>query len=135
MGMNEDVRGGNETILLVDDEEVLLGLVEPMLSGKGYKVLIARDGLEALEQYKAHQNEIALVFSDIGMPLLNGYDLFMRLKEINPSIRVIIGSGYVDDNQQKDLLKAGVKYFMPKPYDPVEMFTLIREVLDSTAHE
>ena len=133
--MNEDVRGGNETILLVDDEEVLLSLVEPMLSGKGYKVLIARDGLEALEQYKAHQNEIALVFSDIGMPLLNGYDLFMRLKEINPSVRVIIGSGYVDDNQRKELLKAGVKHFMPKPYDPVEMLTLIREVLDSPAHE
>ena len=135
MDMSEGNQQGGETILIVDDEQVLLDLIEAILSRNGYKVLIAKDGLQAIEQYKTHQNEIVLIFSDVGMPNLNGYDMFMRLKEINPSIRVIIGSGYIDDNQKDELLKSGVKRFIPKPYNPPEMLKTIREVLDSTAHE
>ena len=131
MVMNEDVQGGNETILLVDDDQIILDLTGALLSGKGYKVLIARDGVEALDTYRMSQKEIALVLSDVGMPNLDGYSLLIKLKEMNPSIRVIIWSGFFDKSLTSDLLKAGAMGYIEKPCSSTLLLKVLRESLDS----
>ena len=126
-----DMKQKGATILLVDDEEALLSLVKALLVEKGYTVLTARDGLEGLQMYQANQKEIALVLSDVGMPVLNGYDLYLKLREVNPAVRVIIGSGFYDNNMKSELERLGVRHFIQKPYTPEVLLGLIREVLES----
>ncbi len=122
--------GGTETILLVEDEEYLLDLVHLMLESKGYKVHCAKDGVEALELYKLHKREIDLVFSDMGLPGLTGIDEFGKLKEINPNVKVIFASGSFEPGIKLELLKAGVKGFIQKPYMTDEILQILRKVLN-----
>jgi PAS domain S-box-containing protein len=122
--------GGTETILLVEDEEFLLDLVHLMLESKGYKVYSAKDGVEALELYESHKQEINLVFSDMGLPGLTGIDEFRKFKELDPSVKVVFASGFFETNIKSDLLKAGVKGFIQKPYMTDEILQIVRKVLD-----
>ncbi len=124
--------GGTETILLVEDEEMLRELAKMALKGKGYTVITATNGEEAIQIYKARKKEIALVLSDMGLPKLDGYSAFKELKEINPAIKFVIASGYIDPVQKSEILKSGVKEFIQKPYVPNDMLSKIRNVLDLT---
>jgi CheY-like chemotaxis protein len=101
-----------------------------MLESKGYKVHCAKDGVEALELYKSHKQEIELVFSDMGLPGLTGMDEFEKLKEINPNVKVIFASGSFESDIKSELLKAGVKGFIQKPYMTDEILRVLRKVLD-----
>ncbi len=122
--------GGTETILLVENEEFLSDLVHLMLESKGYKVLSAKDGIEALELFTSHKQEINLVFSDMGLPGLAGIDEFKKLKEIDPNVRVIFASGFFEPDIKSELFKAGVKGFIQKPYLTDEILRTLRKVLD-----
>ncbi len=122
--------GGTETILLVEDEEFLLDLVRLMLESKGYTVYGAKDGIEAIELYKLHKEEISLVFTDMGLPGLTGIDQFKRLKEINPNIKVIFASGFFEPDIKSELVKAGATGFIQKPYTTDDVLRTLREVLD-----
>jgi signal transduction histidine kinase/ActR/RegA family two-component response regulator len=122
--------GGKETILLVEDEEFLLDLVRIMLESKGYTVHSAKDGIEAIEQYMMHKEDISLVFTDLGLPGLTGIDQFKRLKEINPNIKVIFASGFFDPDIKSELLIAGATGFIQKPYTTDDVLRKLREVLD-----
>jgi two-component system cell cycle sensor histidine kinase/response regulator CckA len=122
---------GNETILLVEDEDLLLEMMETLLKTRGYGVFTAKDGIEAVELYKQHKNEISLVLTDMGLPKLTGIDEFERLKDINPNVRLIFASGYLDPRAKDDLLKAGAKGFLQKPYVIEEVLKKVREVLSS----
>ncbi|MGA7160867.1 MAG: response regulator [Bacteroidota bacterium] len=124
--------GGTETILLVEDEEMLRELAKMTLKGKGYRVITAANGEEAIEIYKVRNKEIALVLSDMGLPKLDGYSAFKELKIINPAIKFIIASGYIDPGQKSDILRSGVREFIQKPYVPNDMLGKIRNVLDLT---
>ncbi len=86
----KDIHGGSETILLVEDEILLLEFVRSLLESNGYKVLIASDGQEAIEIYTQYQKDIALVISDTGMPKLGGVDEFKKLRKINPGVKIIL---------------------------------------------
>ncbi|MDP2207913.1 MAG: PAS domain S-box protein [Bacteroidota bacterium] len=124
------IPGGNETILFVEDEEMLQEVVKAQLTLKGYRVLSAFDGEEAVEMYRKHQNEIAVVLSDLGLPKLGGFEAFLQMKKINPNAKIVLASGFFDPAQKSGMLEAGVEYFVQKPYRANEIFTAIRKLLD-----
>ncbi|RPI02231.1 MAG: PAS domain S-box protein, partial [Ignavibacteriae bacterium] len=122
--------GGTETILFVEDEDMLVQMVTVLLESKGYTVMVARDGLEAVNVYLAHQHEISLVLTDMGLPVLTGTDEFKKLKEINPNIKVIFASGYIEPDTKSELFKDGARGFIQKPYEPNDILRIIRHTLD-----
>ena len=133
-GQEEEVAeyiGGNETILLVEDEEMLLEMVKNMLEMIGYTILIAKNGFEAVEVYKEHKDQIAFVLSDMGLPKLGGFEAFLEMKKINPKVKAILASGYLDPSLRLGLLKAGAIDFVQKPYDPKQICKKIRQILDA----
>jgi PAS domain S-box-containing protein len=125
------VVGGTETILLVEDEELLIKSVYHLLKSKGYKVYTAIDGKEAVKLYRRHRQEIDLVITDMGLPGITGKDEFKKLKEINPGVKVILASGFFEPEMKLELSKAGAKGFIQKPYIPDDILRIIREVLDT----
>jgi two-component system cell cycle sensor histidine kinase/response regulator CckA len=125
-----EIRGGNETILLVEDEDMLKDAVLEVLLSKGYTVLTASDGEEALKIYARHRAEIGLLLSDIGLPKISGDELFRNVKQMNPKIKAIFASGYLEPHLKSELLKAGVKDFIQKPYIHAEVLRKVRETLD-----
>jgi PAS domain S-box-containing protein len=126
----ETIEGGTETILLVEDEEMLLEFVRQLLEGKGYKTIVARDGEEAVTQYQLYRDEISLVLTDVGLPKMSGLEEFLELKAINPGVKVIFASGYIDPHLRSEMQKHAAKDFIQKPYNPEEVLKKIREVLD-----
>jgi CheY-like chemotaxis protein len=121
---------GKETILVVEDEKPFLDLTRLIFQSKGYTVLTAKDGIEAIEIYKQHREKISLVFTDIGLPGLNGREVFMKLKEMNPDVKVIFTSGIFLDAKTA-LLKDGAKGFIQKPYKQEDVLRKLREALDA----
>ena len=124
------VPGGTETILVVEDEEALLLLLEEVLRQKGYRVLTAVDGLQGIETYRKHRGEIAAVITDMGLPKLSGYDMFLQIRELNPGAKVILASGYLNPALKSKLFVAGAKAFIPKPFQSAEVLRKLREVID-----
>lgn len=127
----EQIPGGTETILIAEDEEMLRTVLQTSLEQCGYKVLVAVHGDEALRMYKDHANEIALVISDMGLPALTGDLLYLALKGINPAVKMILSSGFIEPEMKAKIMKSGVNEFIQKPYVPSEILTTIRRVLDS----
>ncbi len=126
-----EVNGGSETILIVDDEEYLRQFMESLLISKGYNILIAKDGEQAVEIYREHHKNIALVISDMGLPRLSGEDVFRQIRKVNPNAKVILASGLVEPVLESELLKAGVQEFIMKPYTQTEVLVKTRKVLDA----
>jgi CheY-like chemotaxis protein len=120
-----------ETILVVEDEEMLLELLETILIGSGYTVLTAKDGQEALELYMSRDGKIDLILSDMGLPRLGGWEMFQKIHKMNPSMKAILASGYLDPKLRKELIEAGAVDFVQKPYEPDIILARIREALDS----
>ena len=126
----EGIPGGTETILLIEDEEVLRTLAKSILVLKGYAVLTAEDGLQGVEMYRSHQKEIAVILSDIGLPALGGHDVFRKIRAINPEAKVIFASGFFDPETKSEMFKAGLKDFIQKPYMQDEVLQKIRKAID-----
>lgn len=108
---------GEGTILLVDDEELILDVGKGILDKLGYRTLIADSGKEAIEIYRENQNVITLVILDMVMPEMNGRETYDRLKEINPQIKILLSSGYSIDGAARDILKGSSDGFIQKPFD------------------
>ncbi|HEY3662071.1 MAG TPA: response regulator [Chthoniobacterales bacterium] len=117
------------TVMLVEDEEMLRELGVMMLESDGYRVLAAKDGIEAVEMFESHHDEIGLVICDLGLPKLGGRDVFLRMKEIKPSVRAIVASGYLEPNLRTEILRAGVIDTVQKPYDFRELIERIRSII------
>ncbi|HEX7573915.1 MAG TPA: PAS domain S-box protein, partial [Bacteroidota bacterium] len=122
---------GTETILVVEDEESLSGLLRMLLEGAGYRVLSASDGQAALETFRSHRNEISLVISDVGLPKMSGDQVFHAMKQLDPGVRTILASGYIEPELKADVLRAGVRAFVQKPYDTRTVLAEVRQVLDA----
>ncbi len=122
---------GNETILIVDDQEIIRQLGADLLEDGGYEVLLAATGEEAIRIYAEHQKGIALIVLDVVMPGLGGKETFLRLRDINPKIKVLLSSGYSIDGEVGEILKEGVGGFVQKPYKYEELIKKIREMLDT----
>ncbi|MBX2991192.1 MAG: response regulator [Bacteroidetes bacterium] len=131
--MQADQSSGGETILVVEDEQLLLDLVKGLLESKGYKVLSAVDGLEAINIYSSKKDEIDLVLTDLGLPKIDGWEAFQRMKEINPNVKVVFASGYIDTTLRSNLLRAGAKDLVQKPYLPDEILNRVRELVSREA--
>ena len=127
----EEIPGGTETVLIIDDEEMLRELLKASLVLKGYTVLTAEDGMQGVEMYRSHQKEIAIVLSDLGLPILSGEDVFKKIREINPEAKIILASGFIEPEMMSEMYKAGLKRFIQKPYIPDEVLQKIREAIDT----
>ena len=120
---------GTGTVLLVDDEEVILEVGQDLLEAMGYRVLLARDGKEAIEVYRKNRHEIDIVVLDMVMPSMDGGEAYDRMKEINPDIRVLLSSGYAIDGEATEILKRGCDAFIQKPFNMKELSQAIKGVL------
>jgi len=120
---------GNETLLLVDDEEIILKVGAQMLGRLGYTVLTARTGQDAIDLYLEQRDTIALVILDMIMPVMSGRELFERLKEIDPKVKTLLCSGYSIDGQAAEILKSGCNGFIQKPFSLDAISQKIREIL------
>jgi len=121
---------GNETILLVDDEETTIYVEELMLKELGYQVVPALSGKRAIELYKEKMVDIDMVALDMIMPEINGKDTYDAMKKINPDVKVLLVSGYSLNKQIEELMDQGCKGFIQKPFDIVQLSQKLREVLE-----
>ena len=126
-----DIPGGTETILLVEDETPLLVLVKQFLEIKGYTVITASDGEEGVNVYLKNRSDIDLVLSDIGLPKVEGFEMFERIRSTNPDILFIFASGFIEPEMKDKILMNGVDRFIQKPYQLDEVLMAVRSVLDS----
>ena len=131
MTHRENSPAGNETILVVEDEDMLLELVKALLEEQGYHVMTARDGQEGIELYSAHHEEIACVLTDMGLPKLGGWEMFLKMKQVNPSVKAVLASGYCDPKVRSEMIGEGAKDFISKPYVADQVLRRIREVIDN----
>lgn len=116
-------------ILVVDDEPVLCQLAHDILSGVGYAVKTMTNPQEALTHYQGHAAEIDLVLLDMVMPAMDGTDLFNRMREINPTLKVVLSSGYSVNGTAQGLLAKGVLGFVQKPFDQASLSSVIASAL------
>jgi two-component system cell cycle sensor histidine kinase/response regulator CckA len=125
------IETGKETILLVDDEEIILDVGEALLTSLGYTVLIAHGGNEAIETLRTTLSSSPpdLVILDMIMPGMGGGETYDRMKEIHPTIKVLLSSGYSVDGQAQEILKRGCDGFLQKPFTLGEVSKAIREVV------
>jgi len=128
--MGEDLFMGTESILLVDDEEAIADIGRRLLERLGYRVLSAGSGTEAVEIYRREQGGIDLIILDMIMPGISGGETFEQLKAINPSVKVLLSSGYSINGQAKTILDRGCKGFLQKPFGLGDLSKKVREVLD-----
>lgn len=126
----ETVPGGSETILIVEDEEMLRELLKQILESNGYTVFSTGDVDEALSLYTERHHQIALVISDVGLPKRSGFELLLQLKQVNPSIRLIFTSGFLEPQLRSKMLNEGVQHFIEKPYDIKKVTQTVRAALD-----
>ncbi|MCK4388723.1 MAG: PAS domain S-box protein [Desulfobacterales bacterium] len=118
------------TVLLVDDEEVILEVGQELLEAMGYRVLLARHGKKAIEVYKKHQDEIDLVLLDMVMPNMGGGETYDRMKEINPDIKVLLSSGFSIDGEATEILERGCNGFIQKPFTIKDLCGKIEKILE-----
>jgi len=128
--LSDELVKGKGTVLLVDDEEMVLESGEELLKHLGYEVLLAENGREALELYKQNQDESDLVLLDMVMPVMGGGEAFDRMKEINTNVKVLLSSGYSLEGEAKEILKRGCDAFIQKPFKMKELSQKLREILD-----
>ena len=126
--------GNGETVLVVEDEEGLLEILQLMFEAHGYSVLTAKDGVEALDVYRQEHEKIAVVLSDMGLPKVGGWQVFEEMKKLNPAVKSILASGYMDPKQREDLINIGAMDFIQKPYNPADILRRIRNAIDGKNH-
>jgi len=129
--LHEEILKGKETVLLVDDEDVITDVGEDILKTLGYKALIARSGKEAIEIYKKNKDTIDIVILDMIMPGIGGGETYDRVKEINLDIKVLLSSGYSINGEATEILKRGCNGFIQKPFNMKQLAEKIRDILDS----
>jgi two-component system, cell cycle sensor histidine kinase and response regulator CckA len=123
-------RGGSETILLVDDDQMIRDLGSRILTKSGYNVITASNGNEALKLYRTQSERISLIILDLIMPEMGGRQCLEGLLRLDPSVKVVIASGYSTDGPTKEALTSGAKGFVNKPYDIRQMLQVVRAILD-----
>lgn len=128
-----DPSGGTESLLLVEDEALLRDLVESLLNSKGYTVMTARDGQEAVEIFMQKRDSIQLVVTDLGLPRLGGWEAARIMLKERPDLPVIVATGYLDPDAKQEMTDGGIRDFVQKPYQARELTHRVREVLDRVA--
>ena len=119
-----------KTVLLLDDEEIVIGVGKQMLEKLGFSVLTAMNGREAQDVYKNNQNDIDLVILDMILPDMGAADTYEGLRSINPAIKVLLSSGYGVDQRTNELLSRGCVGFIQKPFNLKGLSEKIDEIFE-----
>ena len=128
--LSEGVLRGSETILLVDDEDMIIDIGEQLLEKMGYTAVIARNGKEAIDIYEKNKDKIDIVILDMIMPDMSGGDTFDRMREIKSDVKVLLSSGYSISGQATEILERGCDGFIHKPFNMKQLSRKLREILD-----
>jgi len=123
--------GKRELLLLVDDETEISQLASEMLTDEGYRVILAKDGFEALKFYQLVGPQIGLVLLDFFLPIMDGDAVFDELRAINPNVSVVLSSGFAEQSKLSAMLSQGLRGFIPKPYTREKLLEQVRSILDS----
>lgn len=127
----EDHLRQHETVLYAEDDARLSGLMRRLLEGEGFKVLTARDGVEAVDVHQRHKDLVAVAILDFGLGELNGWDAFQLMKKINPKLKGILASGYVSGEVQSRLARGELNGVLQKPYRGEEVLAVIKQAIRS----
>jgi len=119
-------------IMVVDDEKMLLILTSEILREAGYEVVTAQSGFECLDQFRISGRHFDLVLLDLNMPLMDGEETFQRLRALQPDARVMLCTGYIQQERLDHMLGAGLAGFVQKPLGPREYLASVQAVLDGT---
>jgi two-component system cell cycle sensor histidine kinase/response regulator CckA len=125
-----DLPTGTETILFVDDEEAVRALGQAVLERCGYSVLMAENGVQALEMYQAHRGEIPLVVLDVVMPQMGGRECLRRLREMDPGVKVLISTGHTARGLAEELMAESALGVVEKPFQIQDFATAVRAAID-----
>jgi len=128
------VRGGKETVLVVEDHDGLCEVASTTLEGLGYRVRIARDGEEAVREFQAHRDEIALVLLDVMLPKLSGLEVYQYIHGQRPDVPVLFVTGYSADAEMLHSIQRRNLPLLQKPYGPRDLAHRVREALDRITH-
>ena len=128
--VSETIEEGDETILLVDDEDIIIDVGSQLLEKLGYTVFDARGGIEAIQIYQENKDNIDMIILDMIMPDMGGSDVYDKIKAIDPNVKVLLSSGYSIDGQATEILKRGCNGFIQKPFNLKRLSRKIREVLN-----
>ena len=128
--LEDDAWRGDETVLVVDDEDMIWDILIENLQELGYTVILAEHGEDAVEIYKENPGLIDVVILDMVMPKMNGREAFAELKKIDKEVKVLLSSGYMAEGEAGDLLENGAKGFLRKPYKMIDLAKMIRKILD-----
>jgi PAS domain S-box-containing protein len=126
---------GSETVLLVDDEEMILEVGQAMLKKLGYRIIVADSGRQALDVVDSKGDDIDMVILDLIMPGMDGGKVFERIKEIRPQLPVMLSSGYAINGQADDIMKRGCNGFIQKPFSISALSIKIRKILDDRKNQ
>ncbi len=129
--VEEGVVPGKETILIVDDEEIVMDVTRELVELMGYRVLTAASGREGVDLYRGMGKEIGLVILDMIMPGMGGSEVFDRIREMNPEARILLSTGFSLSDQAQEIMDKGCNGFIQKPFQPGELSLKIRQILDS----
>jgi two-component system, cell cycle sensor histidine kinase and response regulator CckA len=121
---------GSATILLVDDEEMIIEVGKAMLERMGYRVMVCRQGQAAVKEITERGNEIDLVILDLIMPGMDGGQTFDSIRRIRPEMPVLLSSGYAINGHANEIMQRGCNGFIQKPYNIAELSSKVRSVLD-----
>ena len=119
---------GQKTVLVVEDEAHMRGLLQRVLTKQDFRVILAVDGEEAINVYYKNKHEIDVVLLDVGLPKIGGLDVYLNMKAQNPEVQVVVASGYLAPTIRSKFTVAGIKYFLPKPYTLTEVIDTLREI-------
>ncbi len=130
----DEIKEGIETVLLVDDEEMVVDVGADMLQNLGYTVLSAYSGEDALSLYRNHMGGVGLVILDMIMPGMGGMKAYERFKELDPGVKILLSSGYSRDGQAEEIMKKGCNGFIQKPFSLQDLSLKIREIIDASGN-
>ncbi|GEM_PF-1118335 len=116
VAINPTALAAERTVLVVDDEDTLLQALSFLLTRNGFNVLKARDGVEAVEEFTRNASKIALVVIDLGLPRMSGWEAFLKIKDHSPQVNALIMSGHLEANLKTEILRAGAKGYLQKPF-------------------
>ena len=121
------------TALVIDDQEITLSVTRDMLTARGMKVLLAQGGAEGVEVFREHYQTIDVVLLDFKMPDLNGEEVYIQLKEIDPEVRVVIVTGLSEDEALDQVFNQDEVFFIQKPFRLKALTEIVSRVLQQTS--
>ncbi|HET7227789.1 MAG TPA: response regulator [Chthoniobacterales bacterium] len=124
-------QGQRELILVIDDEPEIAEFASTILADEGYKVIVARDGFEALRIFQQIHDQIGLIILDFFLPVMDGDAVFEELKAINPRVNVVLSSGFAEQSKIGVMLAQGLRGFIPKPYTREKLLEQVQSAIEA----